>query len=104
MVSPIFVEIGNEPVKTGRSGTSAAGQPYTIPDKQDAFAHVGKRYPIAFEVPVVDSPYKAGLYLLGGDCLKQSQYGVDLNDRNIVLVPIADALKQLEAEAKKVAS
>lgn len=99
----IVIEIGTEPVKPGRSGQTKTGQPYTIPDKQDAFAHVGKTYPVPFEVPVVVSPYRPGFYLLAGDCLKVGQYGAELDDRAIVLVPVADAMKDLEAYAKKAA-
>lgn len=94
----IFVEITPEPLIPGRTGTAQkTGQPYVIPPKQKAYFHNASHYPIGGEVAVQDAlgPYRPGFYLIAGPCLKAGQYGVDFLDREVILVPIADAIKDL---------
>tara|TARA_B100000530_G_C15933271_1_gene477905 strand:- start:3836 stop:4162 length:327 start_codon:yes stop_codon:yes gene_type:complete len=93
----VFIEIGTDPVTPGQSGTTAAGKPYSIPDKQKAYAHVGLTYPVPFEVPVPqEGQYPAGNYLLGGDCIKLAKYGLEIDDRALKLVPVSDAIAELQ--------
>lgn len=62
--------------------------------QQKAYLHHGAGYPLPFKIrlPHDQAPPQPGFYSLGGDAFKIGQYGLDFDDRNIELVPIADAV------------
>lgn len=96
MTSVVIVEITDEPIIQGRTG-SKDGRQYTIPDKQAAYAHQGSPFPLPFSVPIPSnsSPYRPGMYMLGAHTFRAGQYGPIVDDREMRLIPIAEALEQL---------
>lgn len=86
------------------SGTSKDGRAYSFV-KQTAYMHGGQAYPLPFELSVdPDKVIPAGLYALDGSVFALGNYGaIELRSREIVagLVPVADAIRELQAKASK---
>lgn len=95
--SIVRVEITDEPLIPGRSGTNERG-PWTIPTKQAAYLWQGDRYPTRIEITCPEAgAFRPGTYLIGGKALVARVVGtrsvVQLDDRGLTLIPL-DALKQ----------
>ena len=105
----VRVELTDEPIIPGRSGTNERGA-WTIPPKIPAYLHQGDRHPTRFEWPVPESGRpKPGFYFLAGSALAAVVVGkrvaLQLDDRALELVPVEDALAALnEAPKLKAAS
>lgn len=94
----IYVEVSDEPIVAGRPFTDKqTGMTRPPISKQNAYLHAGMRYPVPFKVIVPESgPYRPGCYLLAGETFKPGEWdGLKFSDRNLELVPIADALAEL---------
>lgn len=95
---PVMVEVGDEPLETIQPKADAKGFARPAFSKQMIYVHMGQRYPLATKLRCPDAgPYRPGFYLLAGPIFKTvGDYGnLALDDRQLQLVPIADALKVL---------
>jgi len=102
----IRVEVADEPVRSIASRPKKDGSGMTMPVTfQKAYIHQGNAYPTPFEIKVRagESPYKPGLYLMGGEVFKTAgDFGnLKFSDFDFVLVPVADALAMLGGSAGK---
>jgi len=73
--------------------------------RQEVYVNTGKQYPEPFEIALEDGqpPYKPGKYILGLGAFQRGKYGLELT-RNIPLVSLADALKDISAQSKGAAA
>lgn len=95
----VRVELTDEPIIPGRSGTNDRG-PWTIPPKMPAYLWQGDKYPTKIEIPVPDTGRpRPGVYLIAGNPfsvgVKGARTAIQFDERNIQLVPI-EALQALK--------
>lgn len=95
----VRVELTDEPIIPGRSGTNDRG-PWTIPPKMPAYLWQGDRYPTKIEIPVPEAGRpRPGIYLLAGSPfsvgVKGSRTSIQFDERAIALVPL-EALQGLK--------
>ena len=106
--SLIRVEITDEPLATFPARPKKDGSGMTAPrSKQKAYLHQGNAYPTPFEISVAGeaSPYKPGMYLLGGQVFSPGEWNsLKFNDRELDLVPVSDALAELGRAKPKLAA
>lgn len=104
----VRVEVTDEPIIPGRSGTNERGA-WTIPPKHPCWLHQGDRYPVRIELPVPEAGRpRPGFYLLAGTPFKVGANGgrvnIQFDDRAIQLVSVDDLLAILsKAPGLKVA-
>lgn len=101
----VRVELTDEPIIPGRSGTNERG-PWTIPPKMPAYLWQGDKYPTRIEIPVPDAGRpRPGFYLLAGSPfsvgVRGSRTSLQFDERAIVLVPV-EALQ--DAKSSKIAA
>lgn len=93
----VFVEIVSANVDT-RSGRNENG-PW-MSRTQEAFCHQGGAYPTPFTLRLdeTQAAFQPGKYVFG-KCYRLGKYGIELNAREIDLVPLDAAIKAYQAVA-----
>lgn len=95
----VRVELTDEPIIPGRSGTNDRG-PWTIPPKIPAYLWQADKYPTKIEllIPEAGRP-RPGIYLIAGNPfsvgVKGARTAINFDERNIELIPV-EALQALK--------
>jgi len=100
----VFVEVSDEGLDVIKWNDKNTGAPRSL-SKQKMYLHGGGKYPVPFEGDVDDikGPLRPGFYLIGGDCFgivakgNKGFTGLGFNARNLDLVPVEDAIKEITA-------
>src|SRR5699024_3199460 len=94
-----YVEIASDAVDF-REGRNDNG--YWSVRRQKGFMHQGGPYPDPFEITLDEKqpPYAAGNYILAGGSFRNGKYGGLEFNRNVQLIPVADAIADLSKLTK----
>jgi len=96
----LLVEVTDEPLQTFAARQNKdTGMMMPGRSKQSCYLHSDARYPVPFklDVPADARPYVPGFYCLAGSAaFKAAEWdGLQFRARELLLVPISDAIAQL---------
>jgi len=104
----VRVEVTDEPIIPGRSGTNERGA-WTIPPKHPCYLHQGDRYPVRIELPVPEAGRpRPGFYFLAGSPFKvgveRGRVSMQFDERAVELVAVDEVMSALGKAPAKLAA
>lgn len=101
----IRIEVTDEPLTTyAAKADPKTGMMRPPRSKQPAYVHQGAAYPVRFLLNVDNEvgPLRPGMYLMAGGVFSPGEWdSLKFRDRELTLIPVADAVKLLAEDVSK---